>query len=78
MVAKHDEDGRLFNFFKDSLQHLVYIDNKEQIAKNMFIGMFHHKTLEKYKRRVIDSLYNLAGICRVFLQQILWEWALTF
>ena len=59
------ECGRLFNFFKDSLQHLAYIDNKEHIAENMFIGMFHHNALEKYKRRVIDSLYNLSGICRV-------------
>jgi ATP-dependent DNA helicase RecQ len=57
--------GKLFNFFKDSLQELVYVHGKEHVAENMIIGMFHHNTLDKYKERIINSFYVPDGVCRV-------------
>ncbi len=58
------ECGKLFKFFKDSLQELAYA-NDEHIAESMVIGMFHHNTLEKYKDRIINSFYAPHGVCRV-------------
>lgn len=43
----------------------MYVDGKEHIAENMLIGMYHHNTLDKYKHRVIESLYSPSGTCRV-------------
>ena len=56
--------GNLFTFFRDHLGKCAYTSD-EQVAKNMLIGMYHHNTLEKHKKRIINSLYSSEGTCRV-------------
>ena len=59
------ECGCLFTFFKENLGDLAYASNTEHVSENMLIGMYHHNTLEKHKKHVINALYNSAGTCRV-------------
>ena len=57
--------GKLFTFFKDHLGTFAYANCDEQVAKNMLIGMYHHNTLEKHKKIIVNSLYSAEGTCRV-------------
>ena len=60
------ECSRVFTFFKDNLGNLAYVSSTERVPENMLIGMYHHNTLEKHNKRVIDGLCDLAGTSELF------------
>lgn len=67
IYCKSQKDcGRLFRHFKIELGDHGYSPVfAEQNSRNMVIGMFHHNTLKKHQDRVLDSLFNENGVCRV-------------
>ena len=60
------ECGRLFRHFKLELGDNAYYPlHCEPSSANMIIGMYHHNTLKKHQERVLDRLFDEAGVCRV-------------
>lgn len=57
--------ARLFSYLKTELGECAWVGkDPERRAENLLIGMFHSKTLEDNKKRVISSLSG-EGNCRV-------------
>lgn len=57
--------GKVFGYLKAELQSKAWVDgDPDRKAENLLIGMFHSKTLQKYKDRVLSSLRG-EGNCRV-------------
>ncbi|KAM4539460.1 putative ATP-dependent DNA helicase RecS [Odontesthes bonariensis] len=57
--------GKVFGYLKAELQSQAWVDgDPDRKAENLLIGMFHSKTLQKYKDRVLSSLRG-EGNCRV-------------
>lgn len=67
IYCKSQKDcGKLFKHFKFELGSFAYYPlGSKEVSKNMLIGMYHAKTLQKYKERVSESLFDGGGICRV-------------
>lgn len=67
IYCKSQKDcGKLFKHFKFELGLFAYYPlGSKEVSKNMLIGMYHAKTLQKYKERVSESLFDGGGICRV-------------
>lgn len=57
--------GKVFGYIKAELQSQAWVNgDPDRKAENLLIGMFHSKTLKKYKDRVLSSLTG-EGNCRV-------------
>jgi superfamily II DNA helicase RecQ len=60
--------GRIFTYFKCKLgSDAYYPAGTEQISNNMLVGMYHHSTLQKHKERIINSLHDMQGVCRIVI-----------
>ena len=60
--------GSLFTYFKNELgSEAFYPPGAEQISNNMLVGMYHHATLQKHKERIINSLHDTEGKCRIVI-----------
>ncbi|CAB4012130.1 Werner syndrome ATP-dependent helicase-like [Paramuricea clavata] len=60
--------GRIFTYFKCKLgSDAYYPAGTEQISINMLVGMYHHSTLQKHKERIINSLHDMQGVCRIII-----------
>ncbi|XP_022794673.1 uncharacterized protein LOC111333389 isoform X2 [Stylophora pistillata] len=58
--------GQLFQLFKSELGDESYFPpGCEKESTNLLFGMFHHNTLAKQKERILNSLYEKDGVCRV-------------
>ena len=69
IYCKSQKDcGKLFKHFKYELGSFAYFPyGSEEISRNMLIGMYHAKTLQRFKERVSESLFDEEGICRVVI-----------
>ncbi|KXJ11319.1 Werner syndrome ATP-dependent helicase [Exaiptasia diaphana] len=59
--------GYLYRHFMQELGENAYVTNTSHESKNSLIGMYHSKTLQKQKDRVINDALDEDGICRVVL-----------
>eukprot|EP00112_Aurelia_sp_Birch-Aquarium-sp1_P016965 Seg389.3 transcript_id=Seg389.3/GoldUCD/mRNA.D3Y31 product="Werner syndrome ATP-dependent helicase" protein_id=Seg389.3/GoldUCD/D3Y31 len=58
--------SKLYVYLKEQLGPDAYDSFKEQkLASSMLIGMYHRKTSEKQKQRILDDLSEVHGSCRV-------------
>lgn len=58
--------SKVYLFLKEELGSDAYDPTKrEKTANSLLIGMFHRKTLEKHKQRVLSDLTDASGSCRV-------------
>ena len=60
--------GRLFAYFKYQLGNDAYYPSgAKQVSSNMLVGMYHHSTLPKHKERIINSLHDIEGVCKIVI-----------
>eukprot|EP00794_Sanderia_malayensis_P004128 gene4126-4682_t len=58
--------AKVFVYFKEELGDDVYDSSKrEKSIDTLLLGMYHRKTLDKHKERVLADLSNPRGSCRI-------------
>ena len=60
--------SKVYLYLKEELGSDAYDPTKrDKTANSLLIGMFHRKTLEKHKQRVLNDLADTTGSCRVVI-----------